>query len=59
MICNLFFILINHTIRMSIICIHRNVGFFSGCSVRLQYIVAYINEMKQIPNSVDSSMQFD
>jgi len=43
---------------MSVICTHTNAGFFSCCSMRLDNIVEYINNMKQIPIHVDSSIQF-
>ena len=43
---------------MSVIC-HHNAGFFSCCSVKLDYIVDYINKKLKIPESVDSSDQFE
>ena len=36
----------------------HNGGFFSCCSVRLNYIVEFININKQLPLNVDSSNQF-
>ena len=36
----------------------HNAGFFSCCSVRLHDIVAYYNKNKQLPDIVDSSVQF-
>lgn len=41
------------------ITITHNAGFFSCCSVKLGEIVNYINIHKKIPDSVDSSKQFD
>jgi len=38
--------------------ITHNAGFFSCCSVRLHEIVNYINLNSEIPNEVDSSIQF-
>ena len=42
---------------MSVICKH-NFGFFSCCSVKLDYIVKYLNLKLKIPDYVDSSQQF-
>jgi hypothetical protein len=42
---------------MSIVLTH-NAGFFSCCSVRLHYIIEYINEHHKLPISVDSSGMF-
>ena len=39
--------------------ITHNAGFFSCCSVRLHHIVRFINDFKKLPNSVDSSKQFE
>ena len=39
--------------------ITHNAGFFSCCSVKLTYIVEYINSNKKIADSVDSSKQFE
>lgn len=36
----------------------HNAGFFSCCSVRLHRIVEFINVHKRLPDSVDSSQQF-
>lgn len=43
---------------MSIVLSH-NAGFFSCCSVRLHYIVEYINGLHELPISVDSSKMFE
>ena len=43
---------------MSVIISH-NGGFFSCCSVKLHYIIEYMNEKLKIPDYVDSSAQFD
>jgi hypothetical protein len=42
---------------MSIICTHSS-GFFSCCSVKLHYIINYINLNFKLPDHVDSSKQF-
>jgi len=39
--------------------IDHNAGFFSNCSVRLHYIVKYLNEHGHLPPFVDSSRSFD
>jgi hypothetical protein len=36
----------------------HNAGFFSCCSVKLDKIVAFINDNKNLPNNVNSSAQF-
>jgi len=38
--------------------VDHNAGFFSNCSVRLHYIVEYINKFKKFPPNVDTSRQF-
>ena len=38
--------------------ITHNAGFFSCCSLRLHYIINYINLNSKIPNNVDSSNQY-
>lgn len=43
---------------MALIITH-NAGFFSCCSVKLHYIVDYINANKALPLIVDSSQQFN
>jgi hypothetical protein len=43
---------------MSIISTH-NAGFFSCCSVKLYNIIDYINSNFKLPDSVDSSRQFN
>jgi hypothetical protein len=37
----------------------HNAGFFSCCSVKLHEIVDFINSNKKLPDSVDSSQQFE
>jgi hypothetical protein len=37
----------------------HNAGFFSCCSVKLNEIVDFINSNKKLPDSVDSSQQFE
>ncbi len=37
----------------------HSYGFFSCCSVRLHDIIHYVNSNKKLPESVDSSQQFD
>jgi hypothetical protein len=44
---------------MDTIIITHNAGFFSCCSVKLHYIVEYINKYKKIPKHIDSSQQFN
>jgi len=39
--------------------IRHNAGFFSCCSIRLYEIITYFNISKKLPNSVDSSEQFE
>ena len=39
--------------------ITHSYGFFSCCSVRLDRIVGYFNQTKNLPDTVDSSQQFD
>jgi hypothetical protein len=43
---------------MSVVCNH-NSGFFSCCSVKLSFIISYINLNSKIPDYIDSSKQFD
>lgn len=43
---------------MYMIKITHNAGFFSCCSVKLAQIVEFINSNKKLPDSVDSSAQF-
>lgn len=38
--------------------IYHNSGFFSNCSVRLHYIIDYINKNKKNPVNVDTSRSF-
>ena len=38
--------------------ITHSYGFFSCCSVKLHYIVQFINSNKILPKKVDSSKQF-
>ena len=42
-----------------ILTIKHNAGFFSCCSVRLDKIVEYFNRFKILPETVDSSQQFE
>ena len=44
---------------MSVICWEHNFGFFSCCSVKLEYIVDYINNNFKLPDYVDSSQLFN
>lgn len=44
---------------MNILTIKHNAGFFSCCTVRLNSILNYFNENKNIPDLVDSSEQFN
>lgn len=37
----------------------HNAGFFSCCSVKLGDIVCFINSNQKLPDSVDSSQQFE
>jgi hypothetical protein len=43
---------------MSVICTH-NAGFFSCCTVKLNNIVDFINLNNKLPDSVESSQQFN
>ena len=38
---------------------HSNNGFFSCCSVQLDNIIKYFNRFKKLPESIDTSAQFD
>jgi hypothetical protein len=38
---------------------NHNAGFFSGCSIKLNEIVKFINLYKKLPDIVDSSQQFE
>lgn len=38
--------------------VNHNAGFFSCCSIRLFEIINYFNNNKELPTSVDSSVQF-
>jgi hypothetical protein len=42
-----------------VLTIKHNAGFFSCCSVRLHKIVEYFNRFKTLPETVDSSQQFE
>jgi len=42
-----------------VLTITHNAGFFSCCSVRLDKIIEYFNRFKILPETVDSSQQFD
>jgi hypothetical protein len=39
--------------------INHNAGFFSCCSVKLHYIIVFINSQKKYPELVDSSESFE
>ena len=39
--------------------INHNAGFFSCCAVKLFSIVKFINSNKKLPDSIDSSQQFN
>ena len=39
--------------------VQYNAGFFSCCSVKLSEIIKYFNSNFKIPDSVDSSKQFE
>lgn len=38
--------------------VNHNAGFFSCCSVKLHFIIEYMNHYKKFPKHVDSSNQF-
>ena len=42
---------------MNLVVTH-NAGFFSCCSVKLHRIVEFINKHKKLPDTCDSSQQF-
>ncbi len=47
-----------HNTGFSMLKINHNAGFFSNCSIKLLRIITVFNNIKRLPNIVDSSEQF-
>jgi hypothetical protein len=47
-----------HNTGFSMLKINHNAGFFSTCSIKLLSIIGAFNNIKRLPNIVDSSEQF-
>ena len=44
---------------VTLIISHSNTGFFSCCSMQLHKIIEYYNKYRQLPESINTDMQFD